>query len=292
MNSPADSFGLSTHRLVTNRDHAPTEAWVRAENAVLETLLSEGLSLHVALGAKLLRRSAPTVYETLSGFEVPDQTPLTTDHPVVEVPPERVDELAAQLAVELTDEGTVPAWRHHGISELVAFDPDADRWHYYSVPRKSAIRAVDEPGPLREPIRAAVAAVPCTELFPRGALASWRVADVDVQITVEGLWLERADGTERWYPHEQLQGVVVDEADCELVLAWPRWRDEASTSLGRAFRGIVDRVRESPPRLLHPPDQSTLSTAATAFELVSERLCYGFELRRHGPDEAIVAEQF
>jgi hypothetical protein len=283
---PADSYGTASHRLVTNDGPAPADAWVRAENTVLETLLSAGLSVHVAVAAKLLDRAAPGVYDAFAERDSPGQTPLSTSNPVVELTPADADLPTDVLGVP-TDE-PVPTWREHGVDQVVAVDTEADSWLYYSVPRKPAVRAMDEPGrSLRAEIREVVAAVPCTALFPHGALASWEVADVRVELTVEGLWLGRADGTTRWYPHEQLEGVVVDEHDCELLLSWPTHREKATSSLGRLLRGLVDRVSESPPRLLHPPDAETLSTAATAYELVSDRLCYDFEVRRHGADEPV-----
>ncbi|MBV0923455.1 hypothetical protein KTS45_04510 [Halomicroarcula limicola] len=143
------------------------------------------------------------------------------------------------------------------------------------------MRAVDDPDDdLKAAIREAVSEVPCTELFPHGALASWTVGDVGIEITTEGLWLGRSGGESRWYPHEQLSGVVADEAACELLFSWPTRRDDAGSSLGRLVSGLLDRRKESPPRLLHPSDASTLETAITAYELVSDRLCYGFEARR------------
>ncbi len=280
MRPPADDYGNTTHRVVTHADVAPADAWVRAENAVLETLLSAGLTVHVALAGSYLEQNAPAVYDALGSRPDPDYSPLSTTQPTVELTPADAALPTEHLSVDPSRE-TVPTWREHGIAEIVAFDRDADQWVYYSVPRKPAVRAVDEPGTYKSDLRTALTDVPCTALFPHGALARWDVADVVVELTVEGIWLGRADGTTRWYPHEQLEGVVVDERDCELVLSWPSWREEAQSSLGRMVRGLVDRHRESPPRLLHPPDEELLSTAATAFELISDRLCYDFEVRRH-----------
>ena len=284
MKPPENTYGTASHRVVTHTGVAPPDAWVRAENAVLETLLSAGLTVHVALAELYLERSAPEVYEVLTDRPAPDYSPLATTQPTVELTPGDADLPGRHLSVDPTTEA-VPTWREQAIGEIVAFDRESDRWVYYSVPRKTAVRAVDEPTAAeKSSLRSALADVPCTALFPHGALAKWEVADVAVELTVEGLWLGRADGTTRWYPHEQLEGVVVDEGACELLLSWPAWRDEADSSLGRLVRGIVDRVRESPPRLLHPPDEQLLSTAATAFELISDRLCYDFEVRRHDGD--------
>ncbi|MFC6973892.1 hypothetical protein ACFQL1_03140 [Halomicroarcula sp. GCM10025709] len=78
---------------------------------------------------------------------------------------------AAHLSVDPTD-GAVPAWRRQAIDEIVAFDPETGSWTYYSVPRKPAVRAIDEPGSdWKSGLREALADVPCTALFPHGALA-------------------------------------------------------------------------------------------------------------------------
>lgn len=289
MKPPENTYGTATHRVVTHTGVAPPDAWVRAENAVLETLLSAGLTVHVALVEPYLERRAPEIYDAMADRLGPDYSPLSTTQPVVELTPADAALPATHLRVDPTVE-SVPAWREQAIGEVVAFDRETDRWVYYSVPRKSAVRAVDEPSSAeKSALRSALADVPCTALFPHGALARWDVVDVAVELTVEGLWLGRTDGTTRWYPHEQLEGVVVDEGACELLLSWPDRRKRADSSLGRLVRGIVDRVRESPPRLLHPPDEQLLSTAATAFELISDRLCYDFEVRRHDGETANVA---
>ncbi|WP_135302373.1 hypothetical protein [Haloarcula amylovorans] len=277
MQPPESSYRTTSHRLVTNRDAAPPDAWVRAENAVLGACLDAEMTIELAVYPRLLKQGAPSVAAVFGQLDRVEGRALRGDPPVVHARPTDRKRLLGALSVSATDE--VPLWRSQGIYRIAVVD--GDEWRYYSVPRKAAIRAVDGPGDdLKAAIRAVIAEIPCTALFPHGALASWTVNDVGIEITTEGLWLGRSGGESRWYPHEKLEGVVADEAACELLLSWPTRRDDAASSLGRLVSGLLDRRRESPPRLLHPPDASTLETAITAYELVADRLCYDFEARR------------
>ncbi|MDS0277208.1 hypothetical protein NDI85_05345 [Halomicroarcula sp. S1AR25-4] len=266
-----------SHQLVTNRDVAPDDAWVRAENATLGACLDAGLDVELALDLALLRVHAPAVADALGGLASVDEPVFQTGCPVVRATPDDRTRMLNALGIGRGERPSL--WRVRGIDRIAAVDGDA--WRYYSVPNKEAVRVLDDPSPdLKAAIRSTIADVPCTGLFPYGTLATWTVADIRVELTAEELWLVRADGETQWYPHDTLQGVVVDPAACELVLTWPTRRDGASSSLGRVVGRLLDRRKESPPRFLHPPDDAVLEAAATAYELVADRLCQDFEVRR------------
>ncbi|MFC6973891.1 hypothetical protein ACFQL1_03135 [Halomicroarcula sp. GCM10025709] len=104
-----------------------------------------------------------------------------------------------------------------------------------------------------------------------------------VELTVEGLWLGRADGTTRWYPHEHLEG----SSSTSGSVNWCSPGPTGATGPTPRWAGWSGDRRPRPgvaAAAAPPPDEATLSTAATAFELLSERLCYGFEVRRHDRD--------
>lgn len=266
------------HRLVTNRAAAPAAAWVRAENALVDTLLDRGLTAYLTVDRALLTRGAGSSAAAAAARSLAsvDDTGVSEPQPVLAAGPGDRPLLRTLLAV---DGPKVPEWRERGVERIGVVD--GEEWRYYSRPRQPTVRFADGLEPrTRQAVRDAIADVPCTALVPQGVVADWLVEDVRVELTFEGLRLARADGGSHWYDHDDLEGVVVDPAATEVVLTWPTRRDRASTAVGRLAAGLLDRVRESPPRFLCPPDAATVETVARTYEILSERLCHGFTFRR------------
>ncbi|MBV0923456.1 hypothetical protein KTS45_04515 [Halomicroarcula limicola] len=122
MQPPERSYRTTTHRLVTNRDPAPPDAWVRAENAVLGACLDAGMAVELAVYPRLLKQGAPSVATALGRLDRVEGRALGGEPPIVRAGPTDRERLLGALAVSPTDE--VPLWRSQGIYRIAVVDGD------------------------------------------------------------------------------------------------------------------------------------------------------------------------
>lgn len=265
------------YRLATNREPAPAAARADAEAAAVDALLDAGLTAHLEVDRSLLDRPAGDATVAAAATRVSLGGPTGGDRdPVLRVEP---DDRAVTEALLGVDGSDPPPWRYRDIAKVAVVD--GDTWCYYAEPNRTADPVLDGLDPdRRRAVGAAVADIPCTALVPQGVVEGWTVGDVAVELRFEGLRVDRADSDARWYDHTDLEGVVVDPDVSAVVLTWPSRRGRATTAVGRLAGGLLDRVRESPPRLLRPPDGESLATVADTYETLAERLCYEFTFRR------------
>lgn len=260
----------ATHRVVTNEvspDAAP-QTWVRAENAVVATCLDRGGTAFLAVDEAQIRAHDEGVVETLSSLARVGDDYLRAD-------PADLETVVSALSVEDRPGPLHKAltWRSQGIERITTLLDG--RWRYDSVPADEDARWLRLPDrELRTALEPALARVPVTGLFPAEPVRLHTDQWAEIQVGPHAIDCFPDEIVVERYHFVDLQRILVDVDAREVTLDWAGPYARAKSSLGRVARGIVDRVRESPPTRLSPADQERFDRLRAHLSTMASSLGY------------------
>jgi len=282
-----------THRLVvlpheTDRDTDAGTTYndrlVRAENALLDVLLTYGSEIHLLVWADELAERAPRVlqaidrdFERVSESERRWSSEYGTEY--------RFDLEEATLDIdcvfgERTDDGQS---RRYDFKQILV--RSGDEWLYYSVPDEIHERYVNlgalgagdsttDVERVESVLEEALSSIPGTYLFSRADAVSWET-DGDRYAIQPGrgaidLRVSREDGNDRVYDLARVEAVTVDRSNDVLGLRWRR--PKASASLGQ----LSERIgrHPGPPVRVQFADGETFESVTDALRRLSSRCGY------------------
>lgn len=263
----------ATHVVETNHGSPQSTpvTWVRAANAVVSAAIETGQTVYITVEETTLETYDESALASLRDLDTAETDGELLTAAVTE---QERTALAPTLALGADDDGDVTGWRGRGLRRLTTVEDGI--WRFHAAPAESIQRLVHDPSEsFRTELRANLDRVPATALF--SAEDPETVGDDGAYAVGPHSISAAPTNIDRTYRYSNLAGVIVDPERRRIGLEWDGPRSQASTSLGRVTRALVQRLRGAPPEWLAPEEDGTFARILDRLHEARTQLDYRFD---------------